>query len=174
MPKTREQKKDMLQAIKDKLAAMKSVIFVNFSGTKVGDIEKLRNDCRAQGAEYLVAKKTLLKKALDESNIEGIKEQNFEGEVAAVFGNSDEVAPAKLVGDFARDNEQMQIIAGVLENKVIDVDMVNTLSKLPSRDELLAKAVGSIAAPLSGMVNVLQGNIRKLVYVLSAISDKKS
>lgn len=174
MAKSKNQKEAILAKLKEKLTSMKSVVFANFSGIGVKDIESLRKKCREEGSEYLVAKKTLLKKALLDNGYEYFADQEFAGEVAAIFGDKDEVVPARLVSEFAKNHEQMKILAGILEGKIIDENKVDALSKLPGRDELIAKVVGSIAAPLSGMVNVLQGNLRNFVYVLGTIKEKKS
>lgn len=171
MPKTKSQKQEILKKLQEKLENMKSAVFVNFSGISVKEIDDLRNQCKEQGSEYAVAKKTLLKKVLSEKEL---NDQGFEGEVATVFGFEDEVAPARLVKNFAKEHEQMKVIGGILEGSFIDEAKVTALSKLPSRPELMAKVVGSIAAPMSGMVNVLSGNIRNLVYALNAIKEKKS
>ncbi len=170
MPKTKAQKHSVLQNLIDKLDNMKSAVFVNFSGIPVKEIDGLRQDCKKEDVKYEVTKKTLLKKALAEK---GLEAKNFEGEVATVIGLGDEVTPAKLIAEFAKGHENMQILGGILEGKLIEKDQVVALAKLPGRDELIAKAVGSIAAPLSGMVNVLQGNLRNLVYALNAIKESK-
>lgn len=174
MSKTKTQKQHILSEIKDSLIKMKSAVFVNFFGINVKDTTGFRKKCRQNGADYLVAKKTLLKKALAESGLENFKEKEFTGEVAVIFGLADEVIPAKLVSEFAKDHEQMKILSGVLAGREIDASAVMALAKLPSKDQLIAKVVGSIAAPLSGLVGVLSGNLRKLIYVLGAIKDGQS
>lgn len=173
MPKTKTQKQEILKDLKDKLAKMKTVVFVNFSGIPVKELNELRNKAKEQNIDYAVAKKTLLKKALKESGYEKVNADNFSGEVATVFGFEDEVAPAKLVKDFMKAQEKMKIIGAILEGDFVDEKKALALAALPSRPELLAKMVGSIAAPLSGLVNVLAGNIRSLVYVMRAVKDKK-
>jgi large subunit ribosomal protein L10 len=173
MAKTKAQKKEAFEGLKEKMNDMKSAVFVNFSGIGVKEIDELRNSCKEENVGYTVTKKTLLKKALVEKGLEGAEDKEFEGEVATVIGFEDEVSPARLVSKFAKDHENMSILGGVLEGSVIDSDKVGALAQLPSKQELLAKAVGSIASPLSGMVNVLQGNLRNFVYALSAIKESK-
>lgn len=173
MAKTKKQKKDIIKNLEDKVKESKSAVFVNFSNIPVKEIDELRNKCRDEGSEYMVAKKTLLKKVLADSGYEEAKDKKLEGEVAAVFGQ-DEVAPAKCVKDFAKDHETMNILGGLLEGKMIEEEQVKALATMPSKDELIAKVVGSIAAPLSGVVNALHGNLRNLVYVLNAVKEKKS
>lgn len=174
MPKTREQKKAILSKLQDRVDGMKSAVFVNFFGIPVKEIDQLRNKCKDENVDYMVAKKTLLKKALSEKGYELTEEKTLDGEIGAIFAMQDEVAPAKLVSEFAKIHDKMKIVGGVLEGKMISQMEVVALSKLPSKQELLAKLVGSISSPLSGLVNVLQGNIRGLVCALNAIKEKKS
>lgn len=171
MAKTKQKKEEILKDLKEKLADSKSVVFANFTGLSVKDTEDLRAKCREEEVEYLVAKKTLLKKALEEAGFEVPK---LEGEVSAAFSVKDEVIAAKVLDTFAKSHEQVQFLAGILENKMIDAEKVKGLAKLPSKDELLARMVGSIKAPISGFVNVLSGNLRGFVNVLNAIKDNKS
>lgn len=174
MAKTKAQKKEILDGLKEKLDDMKSAVFVNFSGIPVKEINGLRNTCKDENISYIVAKKTLLKKILKDKGLADIKDDDFNGEVATVISFEDEIAPAKLVSIFFKDHDKMKILGGVLEGELINEDKVKALAKLPSKPELLAKVVGSIASPLSGFVNVLSGNLRNFVYALNAISEKKS
>lgn len=171
MTKTKQQKQEMLEYLKEKLADSKSVVFANFTGLSVNDMEDLRSKCRQAGVQYLVAKKTLLKKALAEA---GFEAPELGGEISVAFSRQDEVAAAKILNEFSKGHEEVKFIAGILENKIIGAEEVKGLAQLPSKDELLAKMVGSIKAPISGFVNVLSGNLRGLVNVLNAIKDGKS
>lgn len=174
MAKTRQEKQTMVSDLTDKVKNAKSMVFVNFAGLKVKEVEELRKSCRAENVEYLVAKKTLMKIAFDEAGISGGNPRELNQSVATVFGYDDEVAPARIVQTFAKDHEALQTVGGVLEGSFVGSEKVIELSKLPSRDELLAKVVGSINAPVSGFVNVLAGNLRGLVGVLNAIKESKS
>ncbi len=173
MPKTKEQKEQAVRTLVDQLEAAKSAVFANFQGLTVSESEELRTLCREQNVSYVASKKTLLKRALAEKGME-VDTKAFEGGIAAVFGNDDEVAPAQVIAKFAKDHEVVKIFGGVLEGAYIDDAKVTALSKLPSKQELYAKLVGSINAPVSGFVNVLAGNIRGLVNVLNAVKDAKS
>jgi len=179
MPKTKEQKENTVKDLVDKLSRFKSLIFVNFVGLKVKEVTKLRRLCEEAGIDYLVTKKTLMKIALDKAGIKDFNPKELKGNIALVFGFEDEVAPAKLLDKFAKDHEALKFLAGILvtgpkEYKIMDVLGVKSLATLPSKLELLAKMVGSIKAPLSGLVNILEGNLRGLVLVLKAIKDKKT
>ncbi len=173
MPKTKAQKSAILKSLTQKVEQMKSAVFISFNKISVKEIDALRNKCKDEGSQYIVAKKTLLKKSFENQGLGSIDEA-VTGEVGAIFGFEDEIAPAKIASAFVKDHQDAVISGGFLDGLAIDKDKVVALSKLPSRQELLAKAVGSIASPLSGFVNVLQGNLRNLVYVLGAVKEKKS
>ena len=174
MAKTKEQKKEILDGLKDKVSRSKSVVFTSFDKLGVKDNEDLRNKLRAENSEYLVAKKTLLDLAFQDSEIKDLNIKDFEGKIAVVFGYEDEVAPAKIVDEFKKEKEDsIHFIGGILEGKFLSKEEVESLAKIPSKQELYAKIVGSINAPVSGFVNALAGNLRNLVYVLKAIEEKK-
>ncbi len=174
MPKNKVQKGEILRTLQERIGSVKSGVFVNFSGIPVKEIDQLRNNCKDEGALYMVAKKTLLRKVLLEKGIQAGDDESITGEVGVILGYTDEITPAKLASSFAKGQQKLKIVGGILEGKVIDEKMILSLSKLPSKQELLAKMVGSMAAPLSGLVGVMQGNLRSLVYVLNSVKEKKS
>lgn len=174
MPKTRVQKEEFVKDLSDKLGKVKSVIFANFDHLKVLEITQLRKNFRAEGIDYVVAKKTLLKRSLEANGLNDVAVDKLPGSVATILSYTDEVAPARIVAGFAKDHEALKMVGGILEHHFVDQNAVIELSKLPSKEELLAKMVGSLASPLSGLVNVLQGNLRNFVYALLAVRDKKT
>ncbi|MFA6593848.1 MAG: 50S ribosomal protein L10 [Candidatus Buchananbacteria bacterium] len=155
MPKTKSQKTVILQNLEDRLAKMKAAVMFNFSGIEVKELNKLREKCREEGIDYLVAKKTLLKKALQEKDLKEVAEKEFSGEIATLFSYGDEVAPARILADFAKEQEKIQFAGGIFEGQYIDAAKVKELSKIPSRQVLLGKLVGCIANPMSGIARVL-------------------
>ena len=155
MPKTKGQKAAILKTLEEKLAKIKSAVMFNYSGIEVKELNKLRDKCRAEGIDYMVAKKTLLKKALSDKGLADAAEHGFEGEIATLFSYDDEVAPARILASFAKEQDKIKFAGGIFEGKYIDVAKVTELSKIPSRLELLAKAVGCLSNPLSGFVRVL-------------------
>jgi large subunit ribosomal protein L10 len=173
MPKTRAQKAEIVDELSQKIGKMKSVVFTSISGYTMDDANALRQKGRAVGVEVMIAKKTLLNRAL-QSNGFTIAPDALEGSILTTIGLDDEIAAAKLMAEFAKDRETIQIVGGILEGKFVGSDAIKQLATLPSREELLAKLVGSLNAPISGFVNVLAGNIRKLVYVLDAIKAAKA
>lgn len=173
MPKTKIQKQETVKTLTDGLKTAKSVVFANFQGLKVKEAEELRKNCRANAVSVLAAKKTLLKRACDEAGYSDIDPSVFSGGIATFFGG-DEVIAAKTVNDFAKTHEVVAMFGGVLDGKFIDKTMVKSLAALPSKPELLAKLAGTVQAPITGLANVLAGNIRNLVNVLNNLKEAKA
>ncbi|MFA6995197.1 MAG: 50S ribosomal protein L10 [Patescibacteria group bacterium] len=175
MPKNKIQKQEIFRNLKEKIKKSKSVIFAGFNSLGVKDNEILRAKLRAENSEYYVAKKTLMNLALKENKLD-INVRDFDGKVAAIFSYEDEVAPAKIIGNFRQNKEKetkIFFLGGILGGQLLSKDQVEALSKLPSKTELYARLVGTINAPISGFVNVLAGNLRGLVTVLKAIEEEK-
>jgi large subunit ribosomal protein L10 len=166
---TRSQKEIIVKDLADKLGKIKAAVFADYTGMSVAKLTELRRKLREKNADLKVAKKTLIDLAAKKAGLEKIDTKNMTGQVAVIMGYDDEVTPAKTIFEFDKKSEKIKFLGGILENNFIDAQGVLSLAKLPSKQELLAKAVGSIAAPLSGMVNVLQGNLRGLIQVLSQI-----
>ncbi len=175
MAKTKEQKKQILNMLIEKIGKAKSIIFTKFNGLTVKENEELRNKLRSEDSEYYVAKKTLMDLAFKDKQISGLEIKKFSGQIATIFSYEDEVSPARIVGKFKKDKEgKIEFIAGILGNKLMSEAEVSELAKLPTKQEFYAKVVGSINAPVSGLVNVLAGNLRSLVYVLKAVGEKNN
>jgi len=155
MPKTKAQKTAILETLSDKVSRMKSAVMFNYAGIEVKNINKLRDKCREEGIDYMVAKKTLLKKVLSEKGLASVADKNFDGEIATLFSYEDEVAPARIVASFAKENDKIKFAGGIFEGNFIDVAKVTELSKIPSRKELLAKVVGCLSNPMSGLARVI-------------------
>lgn len=168
MPLTRAQKQKILEDLKEKIARQKVVVFVGISGLKVRDLFDLRRRLKKVDSQLTVAKKTLLRLAFKEKGLE-IDTKKLAGEIALVFGYGDEISPAKIVYQFSLENPNLKILGGYFEKKLREAQNLITLAQLPSKEELLAKLVRSISAPMSNFLRVLEGNIKGLIYVLSAI-----
>jgi large subunit ribosomal protein L10 len=173
MAKSKQQKVVALQTLDSQLRSAKSVVFANFQGLKVKDTEDLRKKCRTENVQFVATKKTLLIKALADAGI-AADVKGFEGGVAAIFGLTDEVAPAQITAEFAKTHETVTLFGGILEGTFIDSTKVKALAQLPNKQQLLGQLVGTLNAPISGFVNVLAGNMRGLVTVLNGIKDSKA
>lgn len=171
MPQTKAQKQKVLEDLRDKIARQKAIIFVGITGLKVKDVSELRKKLKAMEANLKVFKKTLAEIVFKENKLEFDK-RKFKEEIALVFGFKDELSPVKTVYQFSTQNDKLKILGGFLGNKFKEKEEIITLAQLPSREELLAKLVGSLNASVSGLVNVLQGNIKGLVFALSSIKKQ--
>jgi len=168
---TKKQKEEIVKDMASKAKKAKAVVFSDFKGVKVKDLTALKKDLRKEGVDFKVAKKTLINIAFKEAGIE-IDTKEMEGQVAVSISTQDEVAAAKIIEKFAKMNQNLKILGGVLENKLMSIEQVKALAKLPSKEEMLGRLVGTIQAPISGFVNVCAGNLRGLVQVLKGISEK--
>ena len=173
MPKTRAQKEEIINELAEKFSRIKSAVFTSVSGYTMDDANALRKKGLEQGVDVMVAKKTLLLRALEKNGFTPAEDE-LEGSILTTFGYNDEVSAAKLITTFAKGREGFKLVGGILEGRVVNGAAVKQLASLPSREELYAKLVGSLNAPISGFVNVMAGNLRNLVYVLNAIKDAKS
>lgn len=174
MPKSKIQKQEILRNLTERIKKSKSIVFTGFNALGVKDNEALRAKLREVHGEYYVAKKTLLERALKETGTENLDTKTLDGKLAVIFSYEDEVSPAKAIDTFRKDKEdKIFFLGGILEGKLLSKTEVEALAKLPSKQELLSRLVGSMNAPVSGFVNVLAGNLRGLVTVLKAIEEKK-
>jgi len=168
MALNKTQKQKILDDLRDKVAKQKAIVLVGITGLKVKDISQLRKKLKAIEGNIKVFKKTLAEIVFKENKMEFDK-KGYKEEVALVFGFKDEISPVKTVYQFSRGNDKLKILGGFLENKFKAKEEMIVLAQLPARKELLAKLVGSLNASMSGLVNVLKGNIKGLTYILSSI-----
>ena len=172
MHEIRPEKLNKVAELKELISSAKGVVLVNYCGLTVAEDTKLRAAMRNAGIKYTVAKNTFIRIAAKEAGIEGL-DAVLEHNTAIAVAPEDPVAVAKIVNDFSKEHKVLEIKAGILDGKVITVEEVKALAELPSREELLAKMLGSMQAPISGLANVLQGTLRKFVYALEAVRQEK-
>ncbi len=168
---TKEQKTQILQDLVDKFGRSNGIIFSDYRGLDVANISDLRNRLREKGAETKVAKKTLIRLAAKESNIGELGDDIMEGPVSVTFSYEDEMAGLKVLFKFSKENENLKLLGGIIDGKVVGADEIIQLAKLPSYEELIAKFMGSINAPVSGFVGVLSNLVGGFVRVLNAYKD---
>ena len=172
MHNVRPEKAAKVAEIKELLTSAKSVVLVDYCGLTVAEDTKLRRSMREANVKYTVVKNTLLRIAAKDAGIEGMDEF-LEQNAAIAVAPEDPVAVAKILVEFSKEHKALEIKAGVLDGKMISVDNIKALAELPSKEVLLAKMLGSMQAPISGLANVLQGTIRNFVYVLEAVRKEK-
>ncbi|MEX2028067.1 MAG: 50S ribosomal protein L10 [Candidatus Curtissbacteria bacterium] len=170
----RDIKTGTVQSLDDKVARAKTMAFIDYQGLTVNQISALREKIKDAGGEVIVAKNTLMKKALAARKFPDAGE-NLTGPTATIFSYDDEVGAVKQIADFAKTLGGLpKFKFGFFGKDLLDSAAIEALSKIPSRGELQAKVVGSLASPLYGIVNVLQANIRNLAVVLNEISKKQA
>ncbi len=168
----REVKEEKVLEIKKDLDNSKVIVITDYRGLTVAQISNLRRMLNEEGVKYKVVKNTLTLLAARKAGLDNL-EQYLQGPTAIAYGYDDPVTPIKLLVKFAKENDRLSIKGGALEKNVLDESELRRLSELPSRNVLLAGTLGSFQAPLVGFLNVLQGNLRNLAYVLDAVREKK-
>lgn len=166
MPKTKEQKEKIVKDLEDRFSKIKMAILTDFSGLKTKEISELRDKLGEKGIDYKVVKNTLLNLALASSKIE-IPDEILEKPIAIAFGYKEEIEPCKIIFNFAKEHENLEILGGIEKNNFIDVEKIKSLAILPSHEELYARLIGSLNSPKFRLLNVLSQNQRKLIYILN-------
>lgn len=174
MAKSRKEKEDIVADLSQKFQDAKAIVFAKVDGYTMSDANALRDLLASEGGlDSTMAKKTLLEIAAKNAGY-SLDRANLDGSIVTIFGYEDEVAAARVAAKFGKDHESFALGAGILEGAFVDVEKVKAFAELPSREELLAKVVGSLNAPVSGFVNVLAGNMRGLMNALNAIKEAKA
>jgi large subunit ribosomal protein L10 len=168
MALSKDQKKKILEDLRDKISQSKAVLLVGITKLKVKDMNELKKRLKGMNSNIKVVKKTLAEIVFKENKLDFDK-KNFKEEIALVFGFKDEVSPAKIAHQFSKENENLKILGGFIEKKFEGIEMITALALLPTREELLGRLVGTISAPASNLVYVLQGNIKGLIQALGSI-----
>jgi len=151
---TKQQKNETIKNLKENLKKANIVMFVNFHGLNVKLAGELRRALRKIGASYTVARKTLVKKALESFNLPG-EMPNLEGEMALAYSETDALAPAKELHQFAKKNKTLKILGGIFENQYVGAEKIVALAVIPSRETLLAQMLNIINSPRKGVVVAL-------------------
>lgn len=159
--KNRVIKEAKVAEIREKLEKAQGVVLANYQGLTVEEDTELRKKLREAGVEYRVYKNTLTTLAAKEVGLDGISTY-LAGPVSIAFSYEDATVAARVLNDFAKDHKKLELVAGIVEKKVYDADMIKAIASIPSREVLIAKLLGSIKSPLSS-----------LAYMLNAIAEKK-
>lgn len=156
-----EAKQQKVDLITEQLKNSVSTIIVDYRGLTVAQVTELRKQLREAGIEYKVYKNTLVRRAAEAAGIEGL-EETLTGPNAIAFSNEEVVEQAKILADFAKENEALEIKAGVIEGQVVSAEEVNTIGSLPSKDGLV-----------SMLLSVLQAPVRNFAYAVKAVGEQK-
>ena len=168
--KVLEAKKAQVASLIETLNAATTGVLVDYRGLSVEEDTKLRNDLRAAGVKYFVVKNTLLRLAAKETGLDDLDEILHGPTALAV--SDDAVAPAKVLADFAKDNEKFEIKSGFMDGKVLSTDEISKLAKTPSKEVLIAKIMGSLNSPISGLARLLSTIAEGGVEIADLIAKK--
>lgn len=160
---------DQVKIIQEKLDKAASMVVIDYAGAKVKDLTELRAALREAGGEMFVTKNTLIDIAVGKGKVT----ESLQGMSAAIFSYNDPVAAIKALVKFHDDRDLLEIKQGFMDGKVLSIEEVKALSKLPGKNELIVMLIQRLKSPGQGLVNVLQASARNLVYVMKAIADKK-
>jgi len=166
----RVQKQDLINSLNSDLANVETVVIAHYKGLTVAEVTQLRRAMRAKGGVMKVAKNSLVKLALKGTQYESLSDL-FTGPTAIFYG-TDPITPAKIVSEFANDNEKLVIVGGAMGASVLDIEGVKQLAKMPSLDELRAKIIGLLQAPATKLATLLQTPAGQLARVFGAYAAK--
>lgn len=172
MPKTRVQKEELVKLLKEKLEKAKALIFADYKGLTMSQLSALRRQLKEQNAEFAITKNSLLDLALKTSHFPP-PTSHFQNPTATLFAYDDQISPIKILVKAFKDFTIGKVKSGFLDGEVLDEAKIIQLSTLPTKDGLRGKVVGVLIAPLQGVVSVLNGNLRNLVYALNQIKIRR-
>lgn len=155
-----EQKQKQVAGLSEKIAGAVTGLVVDYKGTNVTDDTALRKELRENGVDYFVVKNTILRRAIDGTSVQEI-ESVLEGTTAIALSNEDYTAAARILCKFAESHENFKIKTGFLDGKVIDLDTIDSLAKLPSKEVLLATVLGAFQAPIAAFARAVQAIVDK-------------
>jgi large subunit ribosomal protein L10 len=164
---------DTVETVKEKLSRARSVVVTDYRGLTVAQMTDLRNRLRKEGVEYKIIKNRLARIALRDSGMNTM-DDHLKGMTALAFGMKDPVGPAKVLTAYAKENEKLKLIAGLMDNRVLDTRALDELSKLPSREVLLSRLLGSLTSPVQKLAFGLNQTVAKVVYAFDAVAKKKA
>lgn len=166
---SREKKVKILQDLTEQFKKAKSVVLADYRGLDVKNLRSLRKKLREKSVELKIAKKTLLKKAVQDAGRPEIPEELLKGPICAAFSYQDEIIPAKEIFLFSRQTGFLKLTGGLIGEDILNQEQIKALALIPSREELLAQLAADLKAPLFGLYHALSFNLRGLLNVLKAI-----
>lgn len=173
MATTRKQKEALLASLTEDLKSARGVVFTEYRGMTVKQLDGVRNILRKENVKYQVVKVTLLKKALAALGINSDR-LKYNGPVALAVSQEEETAPARILKGLTKDNPLLILDGGIFNNELVDSQIVIKLASLPTKPQLLSQLLSVLQGPARGLVTVLSGNTRNLLNVLNAIKDNKN
>ena len=172
MAVSRDQKKVLLQELKDKLKSAQSVVFTNYIGLKVSEVSELRRKLRAAGAEMKVGKKTLMMIAAKEQGFPVPEDASLPGPVACIFSMTDPIVGPQVAHAFSKEHKQVQFLGGFFEGKLLSKQDAMTLATIPGRQVLLATFAGMLQSPLRSFMSICNNPLLGFARALSEKAKK--
>ncbi|MCX7714219.1 MAG: 50S ribosomal protein L10 [Clostridia bacterium] len=169
--KVLEQKKQVVADVIEILKNAQAGVLVDYRGLTVEEDTNLRNELRKENVKYFVVKNTLLRLAANETGLSEL-DSVLHGPTALAVSSEDPVAPAKVLAKFAKNNEKLEIKSGFMDGKIMSIDEVNRLAATPSKEVLIAKIMGSLNSPVSGLVRLLNTIVENGVEISDLIANK--
>ncbi|MBT5346409.1 50S ribosomal protein L10 [bacterium] len=173
MAVSKNRKQQQLEALIEKFQNAKSIFFSEYTGISVKGFSKVRDTLRESNVECKVAKKTLIKLAAEQIGIKEIPTEALEGPIAVILSNEDEIVGAKLISNLKKEHETLELTGGIFDGEAFGQEKAKAYAAIPAKEELLAKLVGSMKAPITGFHGVTHGVMRQFVGTLQAIVDKE-
>jgi large subunit ribosomal protein L10 len=173
MAVTREQKVATLEDLRDKFSRSKGVVFAQYRGITVNDLQEMRKGLRKAHVDYKVAKKTLVRIAAKEKGYE-IPGNLMEGPIGVAFGYDDEIVAAQKMQEFAKKFEKLKLVGGLMDGKLLDAATVKQLAGIPPKNVLLAQLLGVLQGPVRGFVTTLNQVVAGFVRVTDAYREQKA
>ena len=170
---TKAFKSEKIDAIKAKAEKAQVAILTEYKGYTVEEITNLRRSIQKDGGDCMVTKNTLAKIAVKGTDFE-ILNDTLKGPVALAFGYEDQVSPAKIVAKFIKESKKGVILGAALDGNLLSAQETEALAKLPSKEELIAKILGSINSPASGIVGSINAVMSQLTRTMAAVRDQKT
>ncbi|HBQ87308.1 MAG TPA: 50S ribosomal protein L10 [Syntrophomonas sp.] len=166
-------KEQVVKVIEQKINDASLIVFSDYRGLNVEEVTELRDKLRVPGVEFKVLKNTMMRFALKNAGYEEVANQ-VEGPNAVLFSNEDVVGPAKTIFEFVRQHPDLEVKFGLLEGQTVSPDKIKALADLPPREVLVAQVLGTLQAPITGFVRVLNANLTGLVRALDQIKEQKA
>ncbi len=170
---TKAFKSEKIETMKAKAQKAQVAILTEYKGYSVDEITSLRRSIQQSGGDYMVTKNTLAKIAFKGTDFEVLAD-SLTGPVAIAFGFEDQVSPAKAVSKFIKDTKKGAILCGALDGKLLTAKEAEALAKMPSKEELIAKLLGSVKSPASGIANSINAVMSQLTRTMAAVRDSKA
>lgn len=168
----KQEKEKIVQELTEKMKEAKAIYLTDFTGLDVVRATELRKKLRDASVEYQVVKNTLAQLAAKNAGMDMLLDY-LTGPTGLAFGVKDPIVPAKILVEFAKDDDKPSVKVGLVEGKVVDVKQVKQLALLPSREVLISQILSAMQSPISGLVGALGGIIQKFVGTVDAIAKQR-